>query len=790
MKNKYGHFTKDGSEYVITRPDTPRPWINYLTNGSYCAVCSNIGGGFSFYKDHRVNSILRRGKYAHLEDMPGRLIYIKDEETGEIWNINVFPIGKYDSYEARHGMGYTEISSWYKLVESSVRYFVPESIDAEMWEVKLSNNGAKARKLSVYAFADFVLGNVIYEEGESRFMSLFNDSVIGDKDMLLLQRWWKTQFGPNEADMKWIWDYRVFMTTTVKPVKMLTNKDAFMGPFRSYSNPAGLEETLLPDGLCTGKDLAGICQWRLTLAPGKTWEMKLSIGIQSNEDSAGNREMILRLQKPGTYIDAWKETQDARKHLVGSVTVQTPDDDINTMVNYWNKHQLSINFNFGRGPSYFHKYQYPAMRDSCQDAFGMNLLEPSLAKENIKRVAHFFYKDGSCCGGCNRVGLPETQADKVDLPLWLTLAVADYIRETGDFSLLDEEIQLMDGGSSTVYQKMTAGIERKLEERGAHGLPLMGRGDWNDAADMVGVKGKGESVWLAQFLYFVMSEIRPFLERKGDLQRLSVYEQRSKELWDSVNNDCWDGEWFTRAFKDDGTPVGVKGQKEGFIWINSQTWAVIGQVSDSERLNTCMDSVEKHMGTEYGLTNLAPAYSGFDDTIGIISAFKSGWKENGAVFSHASAFNVVARAKLGRGKDAVDLFKRILPSYRNPDIYLMEPYVYSQFCAGPDSGPDFGTGAYHWLSGTAAWMLRAMTDHIIGVHSEFEGLRISPAVDPSWKTFSIRRRFRGAVYDIEFSNPNGVETGVKEIFLDGNLIEGNLLPLPTSESHCVKVIMG
>ena len=291
-ENKYGKFSKDGLEYIINTADTPRPWVNYLTNGQYAALCSQTGGGFSFYKDHRFNQVLRRDMRQHLTDMPGRLIYIKDEETGEVWTANVYPSGKFDSYEARQGLGYTTINSQYNSINSTVKYFVPREIDSEMWRVRIDNKDSKPRKLSVYAFADFVLGNVMYEEGESRFMTLFNDSVIEEQSMLLIQKWWKTQFGPTEDDMIWEWIYRVFMVSTAKPSKMLTSRDDFLGKFRNYSNPEAVEADLLPDTLLSGRDLAGVFQWKIELQPGQAWETDLAIGIQGVEENAENRKLI------------------------------------------------------------------------------------------------------------------------------------------------------------------------------------------------------------------------------------------------------------------------------------------------------------------------------------------------------------------------------------------------------------------------------------------------------------------------------------------------------------------
>ncbi len=571
---------------------------------------------------------------------------------------------------------------------------------------------------------------------------------------------------------------------------MLVNREIFFGPYRSYANPAALEPELLPDALTAGKPLVVSCQWRITLQPGERWGTKLAIGVQSNDESEENAQTLRDLQQPETYAAAWTRTRVFWQELFSGIEVKTPDANINIMINTWNKLQASVNFFFGRGPSYYHKGQYPAMRDCCQDAFGIIALDPALAKENIRRIARFYFADGRACGGCNRIGLSEGASEKVDLPLWLILTVADYLRETGDFTLLDESLPLMDGGESTIYQKMLTGIERMLEDRGVHGLPLIGHGDWNDAANMIGHEGKGESVWLAQFLFFVIHEIAPLMERRGDLERRTLYLQRAEELKERINEHCWDGAWFVRAFRDDGRPVGTRTDTEGFIWINSQTWAAIAGCSTPERLNRCLDSAEQYLGTDYGMMNLAPAFTQIDETIGLITRFMRGWKENAAVFSHASAFNVVARAKLGRGKDAVDLFNRLLPLNKDPDHYLIEPYVYPQFVVGPSFAEEHGRGAYHWLTGTAAWMLRAMVDYILGVHPELDGLRINPAVDPSWKEFSLKRKFRGSVYEIEFSNPEGVETGVQQLLLDGQPIAGNLLPLPTQPVHKVTVVMG
>lgn len=493
----------------------------------------------------------------------------------------------------------------------------------------LTNRGQTPRSLSVYCTADFVLGNAALELHEGQFLALFNAVTQDNRTLLLRKNWWHTHSGWAEA--MGVWPYRAFMTSSQTPTALTANRNDFIGAMRYYHNPSGLDRETVACESGTGKPLLGVLQWRITLAAGDSWSTDAAIALIPDTEARLDHPTVLAMQNADTYAKAWTDTRENWQRLFAPLDIQTPEPTINAMVNWWNKLQVMVNFYYGRGPSYYHQGQYPAMRDCCQDAFGVIPLDPRRAKNNLRRIAHFFTADGRAGAGCNRIGLDEGVSIKVDLPLWFVLVVMDYLRETADWEFLDERFPLIDGGESSVFDKMVAGIDRMIEQRGAHGLPLMGEGDWNDAANMIGAGGKGESVWLGQFLYFVINEIMPVLEERSDTDRINRYVARAEELKSIVSSHCWDGDWYVRAFRDDGSPVGVKGSEEGYIWINSQTWAAIAEIDTPERLARCMESVETHMGTRFGLMNLAPAYSKPDDTIGLITRFRSGWKENAAV---------------------------------------------------------------------------------------------------------------------------------------------------------------
>lgn len=787
MNNPYGHFTEKGDAFVVTRFDTPQPWTNYLTNGDYCAIVSSTGGGMSFYKSHHANMIIRREQRNVLTDKPGRYVYIRDNETGEYWSANVMPVKKaHDFFEAEHGMGYTKISSSTLGIESALKFFVPIGFDGEILKVKLQNVSGKKRDLSVFFYEELELANSVLQAHERQFASMFQNIFYEDGAICGEQGLWDTV---NNADAVFkstkTWPYRVFVKSTVKEDAFETSQERFIGVHREVNDPIAVEQNTMSSLTNIGYPACAALCWHVTLSEGEAFETEIVTGISEKEtvkDAMKKVDSSEKIQKLEADTAAYWE------NYLSPIRIETPDEAINRNFNYWNKYQLFMNFSYGRGPSYYHVGQSMGMRDSFQDAFGMIPLAPEKAKEQIKRVASFIFSDGSPCDVTSRVEYKANKGDKVDVPLWLALAFCNYLKETNDWDALDEVVPYLDGGEGTLYEHILKGIGRIAREPGIHGLPLFGGGDWNDSLNRIGHKGRGESVWLGQFIYYCINEIKPILLYKKDEEMLKQFEKIASDLQKAHEEHCWDGEWFIIGFNDDHKPVGTKEDRVGSVYLNTQTWAAISEISSRERLEKAMDSVDKYLETDFGMALISPAFDHLDDGIGICSAFAPGLKENGAIFSHATAFNLVGKAKLGRGNDLYRVYKKTLPSEKPTEIYKVEPYIYSQFCAGPGA-QQFGRGSFHWMTGTAAWMFRVVLDYMTGIQSDYNGLKITPCINEEWDEYTVYRRYRGCDYTVHVTNPNHVQTGVKQITVDGEAIEGDTV-LSNNKTCHVEVVMG
>jgi len=776
-------FSADGKEYIITDPRTPKPWVNYLTNGRYCTFMSQTGGGYTFWKDPFVNGITRWGPRLKCAAL-GREVYIS--EKGDYWTINWEPVHKdYDFWECRVGLGYNIIKSERNKIEGSVLYFVPPDKDLEYWLIRIKNKSNEARKLEVFTGVELSLGNIRSDMLSTEFHELFN-RVYEEEGVLYAEKtFWDRLRGMHSANEEW--PTKVFFASEPKANGFDCLRDAFFGEYRLASNPIAVEEGRCRNSESEGRSSIFAFQHSLNLKGGEEKEILVSMGVL--KDILIERDIRIEAAKESFFrLKAyWDEI------INEGVIVETPDKNLNLSVNIWNKYQNRINFWWYRSAASYYLFGFDTFgyRDVAQTIIGTLPIDAELAREKIKFIAKFQFKDGNTCSSFSQVSMRGARADHTDVPLWYPLVVFCYLKETGDFDFLYEEEDFLDGGKGTIYDHAKLAINYILSRRSDRGLVLIERGDWNDALDFVGERGKGESVMASQMLCLVLDmwiKLNEFLEFRDVA---SQYRKEMEALRGAIYKHCWDGEWYVRAFKDNGGAIGSKINEEGKIYLNPQSWAVFSKIIPEDRSNKCMDAVEQYLESDYRTVLFRPAYSRPDRSIGMITRFIKGEKENGAVFMHASAWSIIAAALLGRGNKAYEYYKKMLPMNlaSNPS-FKTEPYVYPEYVAGPDS-PHYGEGSHSWLTGSAAWMWRACVDYILGVRPELDGLKIDPCIPAEWSSYKIKRRFRNAIYDITVNNPEGVQHGVREIRIDDEKYESNILPVyADGRIHRVEVILG
>jgi len=789
-KMRYGHFSEDGREYIITSPETPQPWFNYLFNDEYHALVSQTGGGYSYYKDPKSNRILR---YDHIQtDRPGRYIFMKDSQTGKTWSCNWQPFrDRLDFWRCVHGLGYTKIQSRSSKIYTEITYMVPLEDSLELWLVRVTNEGNKKRELKVFPFVDLVSGDIELEVCYRNIIMLYNQADFDKNDKAIIA--FKHPF---KADHKR--GYSFFATSL--PVKRYdTRKDLFLGPYNDIQHPAAV----LDNGRCSnsytrGEDMIGAFECDLKLNPKEEKTFVVILGFNDNR-----KRISYYLQKYRNITNIKREFEGIRKHwddLTEKIKVETPDPEFNLMVNVWGKYQLSA-ITHWRGTSHYHGVEGGlGYRDTAQDSEGLLSLDLGTAMKKLERILQFQYKNGHAVSGFSETegSWDETYQTgvigKADVAVWLPYTVVSYVKETGDVDFLYKEYRFCDGDKASVYEHILRAVRYLYGRRGEHKLPYILKADWNDAYDHVGLKGKGESVWLAMALCRAcqqVSELAAFIgDKKVEKEMIKKYE----ELKAIINEAGWDGKWYIAAYNDEGMKIGSDLNKEGKVPLNSQTWAILSGIVPEKRLTKILNKIDRYLDTPYGPALFLPSYTSFNPGIGRVTAFAEGTKENAAVFSHACAFKIVADCTINRGDEAYQTYKKLLPmnsTKENHKRYKVEPYVWSEYVIGPGSKYKFGEGAFTWNTGTAPWMFIAATEWMLGARREFGGLLIDPCLPKHWKKCWIRRPFRGSVYEISINNPKRVQSGVKKITVDGKEHKANIIkPRRDNRVHKVEVLMG
>jgi cellobiose phosphorylase len=816
---QFGYFDDKQREYVISRPDTPLPWINYLGSEEYFGIISNTAGGYSFYKDARLRRLTRyRYNNAPL-DSQGRYIYIRDEDASSphFWSPTWQPLrSALDEYECRHGMGYTTIQSTRAGIHSNIRYFIPLGDSLEIWELKVTNLRPKAASLSVFATIEFCLWDAM--DDATNFQRNYS---VGEVEVVDGVIYHKTEYRERR-------NHFAFFTCSEELAGFDTDREAFLGPYHGWDVPTAVEKGTLSNSIAHGWQPIGAQHMRLNLRAGEEKTVIFLLGYHENSvgmkfDPPGtqiiNKRTVLpiiqRYRSPELVREAFEKLHDYWHGLLSTFQVQTPDIHTNRMVNTWNVCQLMATFNFSRSASYFESGTGRGMgfRDSNQDLLGFMHLVPARARQRILDLAATQLPTGGAYHQyqpLTKRGNNEVGSGFNDDPLWLVLAVAAYIKETGEWSILDEAVPYDNtpGSEESLFGHLQRSMLYTLDRLGPHGLPLIGRADWNDCLNLncfsespgqsfqttTNKDGKvAESVFIAGLFILAATEMLELAGRIDGDQAGQDYGRAAKKMEKVVWEAGWDGAWFRRAYDDFSNPVGSHECAEGQIFIEPQGICVMAGLGIMDgRAKQALDSVWERLATPHGIMLHQPGYTQYYLHLGEISSYPPGYKENGSVFCHTNPWIMIAEAKLGNGTRAHDYYQRINPSRREEisELHRCEPYVYAQMIAGREA-PGYGEAKNSWLTGAASWNYVAITQWILGIRPEFDGLRLDPCIPPEWDGFSVERSFRGSVLQITVHNPQHVSRGVVKLEIDGAPVKDNVVVLdgPPRELQ-VQVWMG
>lgn len=808
---RYGTFDDANREYVITRPDTPLPWINYLGSETFFGLISNTGGGYSFYRDARLRR-LTRYRYNNVPlDEGGRLIYLRDDADGSFWSPFWRPTRRpIEDYTCRHGLGYTVIASRRGGVAASARMFVPLDETLEVWQLTVTNERDEPAQISLFGAVEFALWDA--QDDSTNFQRNFNIGEVEVEDGVIYH---KTEYRERR-------DHFAYFTCSQPPVSFDTQREDFLGAYRGWDDPAGVARGELSGSVAHGWAPVGALHIRLTLAPGESQQVIFLLGYQENDpdhkflpgtqiiDKTTVRPIIAKYRDPESVDAAFDALRAYWDGLLSVLHVETPDEHTDRMVNIWNAYQCMVTFNLSRSASMFESGIGRGMgfRDSNQDLLGFVHMVPERARERILDLAATQFENGGAYHQyqpLTKRGNDAIGSNFNDDPLWLVLAVSAYVKETADWGILDEPVPFDNrpGSEAPLMEHLRRCITYTLDRLGPHGLPLIGRADWNDTLNLntfsstpgesfqttTNQNGEvAESVFIAGLFVLAAQEMADLVSHSdGDGQATLAH---AEAMAATISRHGWDGEWFVRAYDHFGRPVGSQTCDEGQIFIEPQGMCIMAGVGlDDGCAEQALNSVAARLATPHGIVLHQPAYSRYYLHLGEISSYPPGYKENASVFCHTNPWVMIAEAMAGHGDRAHDYYLRINPSAREAqsDRHRCEPYVYAQTIAGRDA-PTEGEAKNSWLTGTAAWNYVAITQWILGIRPAHDGLTVAPAIPAGWEGFRAERRFRGVTYCIEVrrEGPGSAVT----LLADGRPLAGDTVPVPegADEVHVEAII--
>ncbi len=810
---KFGHFDDASREYVITNPKTPWPWINYLGNEDFFSLISNTAGGYSFYKDAKFRRITRY-RYNNVPmDNGGRYFYIND--NGTVWSPGWKPCKTdLDKYECRHGMSYTVIKGEKNGIAAETLFFVPLKTWAEVQKVKLTNNNKETKKIKLFSFQEWCLWNAATDM--ENFQRNFSTGEVEIEGSVIYH---KTEYKERR-------NHYAYYSVNVPVQGYDTDRETFIGLYNEFRDPQVVVAG--KPGMSEAHGWSPIASHyiEVELKAGESKEFVFVLGYVENEkeekwQSKGiinkkkAKETIAKFDTVEKVNAAYDELKKYWDDLLDKFVLKSGEEKLDRMVNIWNQYQCMITFNFSRSASFFESGIGRGMgfRDSNQDLIGFVHQIPSRARERIIDIASTQFPDG----GCYHQYQPLTKRGNNDIgggfnddPMWLIFGTVAYIKESGDFSILDEKVPFDNkpGSEKSLFHHLTVSFNHVIENLGPHMLPLIGRADWNDCLNLncfswdpnesfqttenQSEGSKAESLMIAGLFVVYGRDYVELCRQIGNEAEALRAEKFISDMVEAVKKHGWDGEWYLRAYDFYGKKVGSKENNEAKIFIESQGWCSMAKIGLEEGMvQKSLDSVKKYLDCEHGIVLNNPAFTEYVVEYGEISTYPAGYKENAGIFCHNNPWVIIGETILGRGEAAWEYFRKICPAYTEEisELHKVEPYVYAQMIAGKDAFKP-GEAKNSWLTGTAAWNYYAITQFILGIKPAYNGLEVNPCIPAGWKGFSVKRKFRGATYNIEVKN-SGVNKGVKTITVDGKAVEGCVIPdMKDGKEHNVIVELG
>ena len=806
--SKFGYFDDLHREYVIIDPKTPWPWINYLGNEDFFSLISHTAGGYSFYKDAKFRRITRY-RYNNVPmDNGGRYFYIND--NGTVWSPGWKPCKTpLDFYECRHGMSYTRITGAKNGIEASVLFFVPLHTWGEVQKMTIRNTSAQTKRIKLFSFAEWCLWNAATDM--ENFQRNFSTGEVEVDGSVIYH---KTEYKERR-------NHFAFYSVNTPIQGFDTDREAFIGLYNEFRDPQNVLEGKPSNSIAHGWSPIASHYLELELQAGESKELIFLLGYVENKQEekfaeategllhSGSspiinkkkaQEMMAAFDTPEKVDIAFAELKAYWDKLLDIYVVKSEEEKMDRMVNIWNQYQCMVTFNMSRSASFFESGIGRGMgfRDSNQDLVGFVHQIPERARERIIDIASTQFPDG----GCYHQYQPLTKRGNNDIgggfnddPTWLIFGTIAYIKETGDFSILDEPVPFdnQPGSEVSLFEHLRISFNHVVENLGPHLLPLIGRADWNDCLNLNCFSwdpnesfqttenktegSKAESLMIAGLFVVCGRDYVELCLQMGLTDEANRAQNCIHQMEEAVKKHGWDGEWYLRAYDYFGRKVGSKENEEGKIFIESQGWCSMAGIGLEEGMvQKALDSVKKYLDCEHGIVLNHPAFTRYLVEYGEISSYPAGYKENAGIFCHNNPWIIIGETVLGRGDYAWDYYRKICPSYteERSALHKVEPYVYSQMIAGKDAARP-GEGKNSWLTGTAAWNYYAITQYILGIKPAYEGLEINPCIPSAWKEYQVKRRFRGATYDITVLNPHGVCKGIRSIELDGEKIAGNIV---------------